>query len=327
MCSVNHVQAAHEVRIMSLTESTTLELKREFVTDIVKTVIAFANTTGGTILIGVDDDGAVIGVDNTDDTHYLAGKGIRPEGVFVRQGASTVPATETAILRMIKETDGEKYEDVRSLVQELTFTETAREFEARNLPFGPNQKRSLGLLNADGVYTNLGLLLSDQCVHTVKVAVFQGREKTVFKDRREFSGTLLKQLKDTYEFIDRYNSVQSEIKGLHRRDRRNYPPEAIREALINAITHRDYSFRDSTLVSIYDDRIEIVSIGGLVKGISYDDIMLGVSVARNRNLANVFYRLSLIEAYGTGISKILKSYNGSVLQPKIEVSDNAFKVK
>ncbi|MGE5579776.1 MAG: RNA-binding domain-containing protein [Bacillota bacterium] len=355
---------------MSLSESATLELKREFVTGIVKTVIAFANTSGGTILIGVDDDGNVVGVDDTDGTqlrlsnsirdsvrpdvtmfvdyhvnerdgkpiievavqkgtaspYYLAGKGIRPEGVFVRQGASTVPATETAILRMIKETDGEKYEDVRSLVQELTFTEAAREFQARNLPFGTNQQRSLGLLNSGGVYTNLGLLLSDQCVHTVKVAVFEGREKTVFKDRREFSGSLLKQSKDAYEFIDRYNSVRSEIKGLHRLDRRDYPSEAIREALLNALAHRDYSFRDSTLIGIFDDRIEIITIGGLVKGISYDDIMLGVSVARNRNLANVFYRLSLIEAYGTGIPKILKSYSGSPVQPRIEVSSNAFKV-
>jgi len=355
---------------MGLSESATLEFKREFVRDIVKTVIAFANTSGGTILIGIDDDGNVVGVDDIDGTqlklvnsirdsvrpdvtmfvdyhvkerdgkpvievtvqkgtaspYYLAGKGIRPEGVFVRQGASTVPATETAILRMIRETDGEKYEDMRSLVQELTFTETAREFQSRDLPFGPHQQRSLGLLNADGVYTNLALLLSDQCLHTVKVAVFEGRDKTLFKDRREFSGSLLKQLNDAYEFIDRYNSVRSEIKGLHRYDRRDYPPEAIREALLNALAHRDYSFRDSTLISIFDDRIEIISIGGLVKGISYDDIMLGVSVARNRNLANVLYRLSLIEAYGTGIPKIMKSYSGSPVKPRIEVSDNAFKV-
>jgi len=156
--------------------------------------------------------------------------------------------------------------------------------------------------------------------------VFEGRDKTLFKDRREFSGSLLKQLNDAYEFIDRYNSVRSEIKGLHRYDRRDYPPEAIREALLNALAHRDYSFRDSTLISIFDDRIEIISIGGLVKGISYDDIMLGVSVARNRNLANVLYRLSLIEAYGTGIPKIMKSYSGSPVKPRIEVSDNAFKV-
>lgn len=355
---------------MSLLESATLEFKREYVADLNKTIIAFANTNGGTLLIGVDDDGTVTGIDDADGTqlrvsnsirdsikpdvtmfvdyqveirdgksiikvvvqkgtaspYYLAGKGIRPEGVYVRQGASTVPATETAILRMIKDTDGEKYEDVRSLLQELAFADATKEFQAHNLPFGANQKKSLGLMNPDGVYTNLGLLLSDQCSHTVKVAVFEGIEKIEFKDRREFSGSLLKQLNDVYEFIDRHNSIRSEIQGLRRFDRRDYPVAAVREALLNALIHRDYAFSDSILISIFDDRIEIVSIGGLVKGISFDDIMLGVSVARNKNLANIFYRLTFIEAYGTGIPKIMRSYSDSPVQPRIEVSDNAFKV-
>ena len=258
--------------------------------------------------------------------YYLAGKGIRPEGVYVRQGTSTVPATETAILRMIKETDGEKYEDVRSLQQELTFGETTKEFKKQNAPFGTGQKKTLGLITANGIYTNLALLLSDQCVHTIKLAVFEGAAKVLFKDRREFTGPLLKQLNDVYEFIDRYNRNRSEIEGLHRVDKRDYPSEAVREALLNALAHRDYSFRDSTLISIFNDRIEFVSIGGLVKGITFDDMMLGVSISRNRNLANVFYRLTLIEAYGTGMHKIIRSYEDFACKPKIEVTDNVFKI-
>jgi len=100
----------------------------------------------------------------------------------------------------------------------------------------------------------------------------------------------------------------------------------VRETLLNALVHRDYSFSDSTLISIFDDRIEFTSIGGLVRGITFDDMMLGISVARNRNLANVFYRLTLIEAYGTGIPKIIRSYEGFAVKPKIEVTDNAFKI-
>jgi ATP-dependent DNA helicase RecG len=157
--------------------------------------------------------------------YYLAGKGIRPEGVYVRQGASTVPATETAILRMIKETDGEKYEDVRSLNQTLTFSETENEFKKQSIPFGAAQQKTLGLMNVGGIYTNLGLLLSDQCVHTVKIAVFEGAIKAVFKDRREFTGSLLRQLNDIYEFIDRYNRNRSEIAGLYRTDKRDYPAQ------------------------------------------------------------------------------------------------------
>jgi ATP-dependent DNA helicase RecG len=107
---------------------------------------------------------------------------------------------------------------------------------------------------------------------------------------------------------------------------RDYPAEAIREALLNAIVHRDYSFSSSTLISIFDDRIEFTTIGGLVKGITLNDIMLGVSVLRNQHLANIFYRLNLIEAYGTGIPKIMGAYDENVVKPKIEVTDNAFKI-
>lgn len=258
--------------------------------------------------------------------YYLHGKGIRPEGVYVRQGASTVPATETAILNMIKETSVDSYEAARSLNQQLTFTQTSSFFRKRKMEFGSAQMRTLHLIGEDGTYTNLAFLLSDQCSHTIKLAVFEGSKKAVFKDRLELSGSLLSQLEDAFSYMDRYNRTRAEFLGLDRIDMRDYPPEAIREALLNAIAHRDYSFRSPTLISIFDDRMEIVTIGGLVRGISLNDILLGVSVARNQNLANVFYRLRLIEAYGTGILKINENYDEYNVNPVIETTDNAFKI-
>ena len=355
---------------MSFVENAIMEFKREYTPDIIKTVIAYANTSGGTLYVGIDNDGGAYGVKDIDGTmlkasnairdsvkpdvtmfvnytqetvnnksvikivvqkgsscpYYISSKGIRPEGVYVRQGASSVPATETAILRMIKDTDGEKFEETRSINQDLTFAYAEREFKRENISFGKIQQKTLGIITADEIYTNLGLLLSDQCVHTVKLAVFEGTTKAIFKDRWEFSGSLLKQLNDIYEFINRYNRVRSEISGLRRVDKRDYPPEAVREALLNALVHKDYAFSDSSLISIFDDRIEFVSIGGLVRGITFDDMMLGISIARNKNLANVFYRLTLIEAYGTGMPKIMQSYDGFAVKPQIEVTDNAFKI-
>jgi len=351
-------------------ESLTTEFKREYTEEIKKTIVAFANTAGGTLYIGINDDKSIAGVKNPDDTmlqitnavrssikpdvtlfvdykteklgkaaiiainvqrgtacpYYLAGKGIRPEGVYVRQGASSVPASETAILNMIKETDGEKYEEMRSLNQDLTFTTTEQFFKVGDVPFGLNQQKTLHLQTNDGVYTNLGFLLSDQSVHTIKLAVFEGIEKEVFKDRREFSGSLLKQLEDAYTFLDMYNHNHGEVKGLYREDRRDYPEEALREALLNALVHRDYAFSSSTLISIFENRIEFVSVGGLLKGISLDDIMLGLSAPRNINLANVFYRLHLIEAYGTGIQKIIRSYAHCEIMPELQATGNAFKI-
>ncbi len=351
-------------------EDKNTEFKREYVEDIKKALIAFANSDGGVIYIGIDDDGSVIGVNDVDTAmlqvsniirdaikpdltmfcditaelmkekqiikitvnrgtarpYYLAAKGIRPEGIYIRQGAASVPASESVILSMIRETAGDSYEEARSLLQELTFNEANTVFEMKQVSFGEMQKRSLGLVGEDGTYTNLALLLSDQCTHTVKIAVFEGEQKTVFKDRREFGGSLLKQLNDAYQFIDQFNHTHAHTEGLYRVDKRAYPTEAIREALLNAIVHREYSFSASTLISIFDNRIEFVSIGGLARGISQSDIMLGISIARNKKLADVFYRLHLIEAYGTGMPKIMEAYKEYGVEPNIEISDNAFKI-
>ena len=258
--------------------------------------------------------------------YYLSSKGIRPEGVFIRRGSSTFSAGESLILSMIKETAGDSFEDAVSMFQDLSFEGVEAYFNRKGIELGPTQKRSLGLISENGVMTQLGLLMSDQCVHTIKCAVFEGSQKTVFKDRKEITGSLLDQLEEVYSYIDRYNRTRSEYRGLERIDRKDYPNEAIREALLNALVHRDYGYRASTLISIFDDRIEFVSVGGLLRGFSLSDVLLGVSVLRNPKLANIFYRLHLIEAYGTGLMKIQNTYRDARVKPKIETSDHAFRV-
>lgn len=355
---------------MPYQESETVELKSVVVDDIKKEIIAFANTDGGTLYIGVKDDGEVIGLEDPDGTalqvsnmvrdsikpdvtmflhyktieeagkkiieinvqrgtdrpYYIAKKGMRPEGVYVRQGYSSVPATDTAIRRMIKETDGDRFETMRCLEQELTFDATEKEFQFRKVEFGSQQMRTLKLVDNDGLYSNLALLLSDQNPQTIKVAVFQGTKQMIFKDRREFGGSLMKQMNDVYEYIDFRNQTRSTIEKLSRIDVRDYPVIAVREALLNLLVHRDYSFSASALISIYDDRIEFVSIGGLMPGIDLEDILAGISVCRNQNLANVFYRLHLIEAYGTGLTKIMETYEDTSEKPVISTTKNSFKI-
>lgn len=355
---------------MRFRETEIVELKSIVMDDIKKEIIAFANCEGGTVYVGVADDGKVLGVENADECalqisnmvrdavkpdvtmfihyetlecdgkavvavniqrgtnrpYYLAKKGLRPEGVYVRQGYSSVPATDTAIRQMIKETDGDSFENMRSINQALTFEATKKEFEKRNVAFGQPQMQTLQIVSADGIYTNLGLLLSEQCPHTIKAAVFEGIDQNVFKDRREFSGSLMQQLNEVYDYIDFHNQTHATFRKLLRIDTRDYPEVAVREALLNTLVHRDYSFRASTLISIYDDRIEFVSIGGMLPGLELDDLMMGVSVCRNPHLANVFYRLQLIEAYGTGMKKIMGAYANALVQPKIKTTNNAFKI-
>lgn len=351
-------------------ENVDLEFKEIYVADIKKEVIAFANSQGGVLYVGIRKDGAVIGVENPDDVmlkiagslkdsicpdimpfvkicavqkeektvievtvevgtnrpYYLQEKGLKPTGVYVRKGSSSQPLSDEGIREMIVEVNGDSYENCRSMNQSLTFETLETEMRKRNLDFGSAQMRTLHLVGEDGLYTNLALLLSDQCEHTIKMAIFQGSDKAVFRDRKEFSGSLLKQLNEVFQLIDLLNKTKASFDGLERVDKRDYPVEAVREALLNGIVHRDYSFSGSTLLNFYDDRLEFVSLGGLVSGISMEAIFMGVSQPRNSNLAAYFYRMRLIESYGTGIGKICRLYEGEQSQPQFDTAKGVFRV-
>ncbi len=356
---------------MELHEDGKTEFKCEWAESIRKTIIAFANTEGGTLWVGVDDDGNAVGIDDadglmlricnmvrdsirpdlsmfvngeraerdgktvlrievqrgTDRPYFAKAAGLRPEGVFVRQGAASVPASETRIRDMLREDRADSFESCRSFLQELTFEALSAAFRKRKIPFGAAQETTLGIRRPDGLYTNLAFLLSDQCRQTIKLAAFKGDVKETFRDRREPEGSLLVQLDAALEFLRKWNDVRSEIRGFEREDSPDYDEEVIREALLNAVIHRDYSRQDSTLASVFSNRIEIVSIGGVVPG--YDPIDLidgGVSALRNRALANVFARLGYIEAYGTGIPKIRRSYAGIDPGPSFTFLPHAFRV-
>lgn len=351
-------------------ENQNIEFKQEYVPDIRKEVMGFANADGGTVYVGIRKDGVVLGVSDPDGVmlqivnslkdslapdimpfvrvttieleekpvieidvttgtnrpYYLREKGLKPSGVYVRKGSSTQPMTEEGIREMILQNSGRSFEQCRSMNQELTFHTLQTEMQRRSIEIGASQMRTLKLIGEDGLYTNLALLLSDQCETTTKVALFQGKDKELFRDRKEFTGSILKQLEDVYQFIDLVNKTKATFTGLDRTDRRDYPEDAIRESLLNSMVHRDYSFSGSNLVNVYEDRIEFVSLGGLVSGLELKSIFLGVSQSRNPNLAAVFYRMRLIESYGTGIGKIVRAYKTCPSQPEFETAKGVFRV-
>ena len=351
-------------------ENQNIEFKQEYVPDIRKEVMGFANAEGGTVYVGIRKDGTVFGVGDPDGVilqivnslkdalapdimpfvrvnsveiegkqvveinvttgtnrpYYLREKGLKPSGVYVRKGSSTQPMTEEGIREMILQNSGRSFELCRSMNQELTFHTLQAEMQKRLIELGTSQMRTLKLIGEDGLYTNLALLLSDQCETTTKVALFQGTDKEVFRDRKEFTGSILKQLEEVYQFINLLNKTKATFSGLDRTDMRDYPEEAVRESLLNSIVHRDYSFSGSNLVNIYENRMEFVSLGGLVSGLELKSIFLGVSQSRNPNLAAVFYRMRLIESYGTGIGKIERAYKTYQFQPEFETAKGVFRV-
>ena len=345
-------------------ESSVVEFKRVYTDDIKKEILAFVNTSGGSVYIGINDEGKKIPLENVDETilkitnslrdsirpdatmfvkieytdktvivkvqegtrkpYYLTDKGLKPSGVYVRQGTSSAPASFEEIRNMIKLSDGDEYEQTRSLEQDLTFNSITAEFETKGLALMEAQMRTLGLLSGDKTFTNLGQLLSDQCRHSIKFAVFKGVKKGEFKTRKEMDGSLITQMRAAFDFLQLNNNLVATFSGLDRIEQYDYPEEVLREAMLNAIIHREYSFSGSTIVNIYDDRIEFVSLGGLVAGLVKEDLFLGISQPRNEKLANVFYRLKHIEAYGTGVQRIMQHYETLDVQPEIKVSQSAF---
>ncbi len=355
---------------MSLLENVNVEFKSAYSKTVVKEIVAFLNTVGGTLYIGIADDGSVVGVDNLDDTmlkitniirdavlpepvpftqteliymeehpvikitvnagsekpYFIKERGLTPEGVFVRRGTACQPLALSGIREMIAETSGRSFEECRCILQDLNFDFFKSEMKKCGIPIEDAQMKTLKLIGRDGLYTNLAYLLSDECPYTVKVAVFEGKDKTEFRARKEFSGSVLKQLSDVYDYLDMFNKTKVIIKGLYRSDIRDYPEEALREALLNSIVHRDYSFSGSTMINMFSDHIEFSSLGGLVNGLSMEAIFMGISQSRNPNLAALFYRMKLIESYGTGIEKMKRLYENSSIPPVFKSAEGAFLV-
>jgi ATP-dependent DNA helicase RecG len=349
-------------------ETENVEFKSQFTEEIYKEVIAFANTDGGIVYVGIDNEGNATGLtdvdkeytritngirdaimpdvtmfvrftvqdnkvvritvrEGTNKPYYLKGKGLKPSGVFVRQGTSSVSASPEKIRQMIKESDGDTFEENRSLEQELSFEAAQRAFTRYGVPFGTEKYRALGMTHKkDDIFTNLAWILSDQCAHTTKIAVFSDDACTIFRDSKEFGGSIFKQFEDAINYLALCNKTSSVIKGVIRTDKQDYPEEAIREALLNAIVHRDYGFSGSIIINVTDHKMEFISLGGLLPGLSPDDIRSGISQPRNKNLAEVFHRLRLIESYGTGIRRIFNLYADCPEQPEIAVTTNTFKM-
>ena len=349
-------------------ESENVEFKSKLTDDIYKEIIAFANTDGGVVYVGIDDQGNICGLDDIDETYtkltngirdaihpdvtmfiryflqnrevikievgegsykpyYLKSKGIKPSGVYVRQGTSSVQASWDMIRRMIRDSDRESYETQRSMEQELTFESAKRMFDKYHVDFSEIKYRALGLKDEHtDEYTNLALLLSDQCKHTVKVAVFSDLDNSIFRDAKEFKGSVFEQMEQAFAYLQLCNKTLFRFSGLERIEHIDYPEDALREALLNAVVHRDYGFSGSIIINVNETKMEFISIGGLMPGLTQTDICNGISQPRNPKLAEIFHRLKLIESYGTGIQKILRLYSHCDKQPEFVITDNTFKL-
>ena len=185
--------------------------------------------------------------------------------------------------------------------------------------------------NVDGTLlpTNAFALLTDNIFPFAKIqcALFKGTERVVFIDKRDFEGPLYEQIEEAYEFVLKHINLGAEIRGLVRKDVYELPTEAIREAIVNATTHRNFLDRACVQVAVYDDRVEVTSPGMLYGGLTIEQIKEGGSKIRNRCIAEVFSRMKIIESWGTGIKRMFSSCKEyGVREPELLEIGDSFRV-
>lgn len=344
-------------------ESKTLEFKSNLssLLPILKTIVAFANTAGGIIIIGCSPSGDITGIKNIfkeeerlanaifDSIHppllpeleiitlegkdlliikvahwkgpfYLKKEGI-PKGVYIRLGSTSRPAGPELLDELQRSVLSLSFDQqpLPDLTKEsLNLEKIEQVFESRGKRVNKDKLQSLGILvpYARHLVPSIGGLILfgkiPELQHyfpdaRVSCARFIGDNKSNILDRLDIEGTILDAIESVPKFIARNTRLTAQIKEIRRKDISEYPPVAIREVLINALVHNDYSINGAHIqVAIFDNRLEIQNPGTLPFGFTMEDLKAGVSRVRNRVIARVFHELQLMEVWGSGYRRCIE---------------------
>ena len=340
-----------------------LEFKESITNTFLKTVSAFANYGSGKIIFGISDDGRYVGIENTKqacldienkindaikplpkytididdntklitlivekgkDTPYLyKGK------AYIRNDSSTIEVGQIELKRLTMQGMNTTFDCIPSHEQELSFhileDECQKKLGIEKLT--RDNLITLGLLDKSIGYTNAGALLADvNEFYGIDIARF-GATIDIILNRYTFARqSILKTYQEAVR-VYRENYQYDEIQGIERVVVETIPEKAFREAIANALIHRTWDVSAHIRVAMYDDRIEITSPGGLLDQLSKEDYLYKeVSMLRNPVIGNVFFRLQLIEQFGTGVQRIIASYKHCKRQPVFDISENFIKI-
>ena len=352
-------------------ENENIEFKELYTENIYKEIVAFLNSGSGTIYIGYNDNGELIGLENVKETEEKISNGIRGKivpncsvfvsinnatldnkdyiiinvskgvniyslkdkgiikGTYIRNGSCSMPATEETVKQMIIKNSNITFETSVANNQNLTFNYIREAFMGINIDINnKNIMKSLFMVDNNGNYTNLALLLSDQCPYTVKVATYQSVNKTNFLDRKEFGGSLLEVYDKTLSYLKINSATYGLIDSSIREDIEEYPEFILREIILNSLIHRDYSTLTSNIINIYkDDSIEFISYGSLYGNITIEDVLAGLSTSRNPHLQSIFMRLKRVEAIGSGLRRVNSYYKSKNLDFLVKALPSSFVVR
>ena len=344
-------------------ESKELELKSTITNTFLKTVSAFSNYNSGKIIFGVDDNGKIIGLENIEelclDLENKINDNISPkpdfrfikdtkkniitliveEGfnkpylykgkAYKRNDTSTVEVDRIEFNRLTLLGLNQYYEELKAKKQNLKFEVLTKELEEKlSLKnFSKDVLKTLSLYDDKIGYNNAAELFADSNTFSgIDIAKF-GKNIDEILDRNLFVNiSIISQFQKTLEVFNRYYKYE-QILGSERIEKELIPEKAFREVIANALIHRTWDVNSNIRISMYEDKIEVSSPGGLPSGISEKEYLNGqISQLRNPILANIFFRLKYIEMFGTGIRRINESYKDYAVKPAFEIFENSIKI-
>ena len=248
-----------------------------------------------------------------DKPFYLRRNGMSPEGCYIRVGSSNQPMPKKLIEDLFSSRLPIRIGNVPSPRQNHSFRQLEIYYQEGSKNFGSEFLASLDLLSPSGQINYAGYLLADENGVSIKVAKYAGIDKVDLVENEEFGYTcLVTSAKRVLEKLRVENRTYTKITSEKRYERKMVDELALKEAVINAIVHTDYSFEVPPVVELFSDRVTITSCGGLPKGLSYENFIRCRSMPRNRELMRVFKDLELVEQLGSGMSRILNAYDESV---------------
>ena len=344
-------------------ENKQLEFKENISTNTyLKTISAFANYDGGKIIFGISDNGVIRGIDNPIqaclDIENKINDNIEPmprytldiqdnSSIFLevyrgqikpylykgkaykRNDSSTVEVDRLELNRLILEGNNLSYEEIASSFQDLTFIELENELKkVLGISFLTEDiLRTLDLFTSDMKYNNVAALLSDNNQFIGVDIIRFGDTIDEIMDRETYDNiSILSMLKNSVNMYKKYYQYEK-IEETSRTIIDKIPEKAFRETIANALVHRLWDVQASIKISMFNDKIEITSPGGLPSGLSKDEYLNGqISLLRNPILGNLFYRLRYIEKFGTGVLRINNAYDNSILKPEFKVFDNSISI-
>lgn len=343
-------------------ETKTVKFKEMITNSFLKTVSAFSNYNGGDIFFGIDDDGNVKGLqdvkqscldienkinDNvspqpdytievqSDNTIRLTVKAgvhkpyLYKSKAYKRNDTATIEVDTLEFSRLILEGKNIRFEELPCREQVLTFELLYKKLKEsiKIDTFNKDTLKTLNLYSNESGYNNAAGLLADKNYFPGIDIVKFGENISIIQKRSTFENVSILEVYDrTMQVFKDYYQYEV-IQGAERKRIEKIPEEAFREAIANALIYRAWDVEAQIRVLMFDDRLEVISPGGLPSGISEPEYLSGrISVLRNRNLANVFYRLGFVEIFGTGITRIKQLYEDSIRKPDFEVTENTIKI-